>query len=175
MNNLTLACFLALLIAGCQYKQNQTKPNVIIIMTDDQGYGDLSCYGNPIIRTPNLDDLNSEALSFTDFHVNPFCAPTRAALMTGRYSQRVCVWDTQASNNLLQKDHKITIGSPSETTTLLTAIDDAVLPGPQGDGTESIGGSPAIAGTKIDVRKARLQNNFFKKLINLNLSLTTET
>ena len=60
-------------------------PNVIIIMTDDQGYGDLSCHGNPILKTPNLDLLHSESVRFTDFHVSPFCTPTRAALMTGNH------------------------------------------------------------------------------------------
>ncbi len=62
-----------------------TKPNIIIVLTDDQGYGDLSCHGNPILRTPNLDRLHNEGRRFTDFHVSPTCAPTRCALMTGRH------------------------------------------------------------------------------------------
>ena len=53
------------------------KPNVII-MTDDHRYGDLSCHGNPILKTPNLDQLHSESVRFTDFHVSPFCTPTRS-------------------------------------------------------------------------------------------------
>lgn len=60
-------------------------PNIILIMTDDQGYGDLSCHGNPIIRTPHLDRLHDESVRFTNFHVSPTCAPTRSALMTGRH------------------------------------------------------------------------------------------
>jgi len=60
-------------------------PNIILIMTDDQGYGDLACHGNPIIQTPHLDKLHSESVRFTDFHVSPTCAPTRSALMTGRH------------------------------------------------------------------------------------------
>ena len=60
------------------------KPNVILIMTDDQGYGDLGCHGNPVLKTPNLDRMHGESVRFTDFHVSPFCTPTRAALMTGR-------------------------------------------------------------------------------------------
>ena len=59
------------------------RPNVILIMTDDQGYGDLSCHDNPYIKTINLDKLHAQAVRFTDFHVDPTCAPTRAALMTG--------------------------------------------------------------------------------------------
>lgn len=60
-------------------------PNIIIIMTDDQGYGDLACHGNPIIQTPHLDRLAAESVRFTDFHVSPTCSPTRSALMTGRH------------------------------------------------------------------------------------------
>ena len=56
------------------------KPNVIFILTDDQGYGDLACHGNPIIKTPNLDRLHGESIRFTDFHVSPTCSPTRALL-----------------------------------------------------------------------------------------------
>jgi arylsulfatase len=61
------------------------RPNIIFLLTDDQGYGDISAHGNPILKTPNLDRLRSEAIRFTDFHVSPTCAPTRSALMTGRH------------------------------------------------------------------------------------------
>jgi arylsulfatase len=61
------------------------RPNIIFVLTDDQGYGDLSCHGNPILRTPNLDRLHDEGVRFTDFHVSPTCSPTRAALLTGRH------------------------------------------------------------------------------------------
>jgi arylsulfatase A-like enzyme len=60
-------------------------PNIIIIMPDDIGYGDFSCHSNPIIHTPAIDALSRESVRFTDFHVSPTCAPTRAALMTGRH------------------------------------------------------------------------------------------
>jgi arylsulfatase A-like enzyme len=59
-------------------------PNVVLILTDDQGYGDLSCHGNPVLKTPALDRLAEESIRFTDFHVAPMCTPTRAELMTGR-------------------------------------------------------------------------------------------
>ena len=62
-----------------------SQPNVILVMTDDQGYGDLACHGNPIIQTPNIDAFHRQAVRFTDFHVSPTCAPTRSALMTGRH------------------------------------------------------------------------------------------
>ena len=78
------------------------KPNVILIMTDDQGYGDLGCHGNPIINTPNIDILHSESVRFTDFHVDPTCSPTRGSLMTGKYSHRAKVWHTIAGGNFLR-------------------------------------------------------------------------
>ncbi len=62
-----------------------SRPNIILVMTDDQGYGDLACHGNPLIHTPNLDRLHAESVRFTDFQVSPTCAPTRCSLMTGRH------------------------------------------------------------------------------------------
>src|SRR5262245_23167214 len=61
------------------------RPNIIFILTDDQGYGDLSCHGNPVLKTPHLDRLHDEGVRFTDFHVSPTCSPTRSALHTGRH------------------------------------------------------------------------------------------
>jgi arylsulfatase len=58
-------------------------PNVIVLLTDDQGYGDLSCHGNPVLKTPNLDKLHRESVRLTDFHVAPMCTPTRGQLLTG--------------------------------------------------------------------------------------------
>lgn len=69
-------------------------PNVIVILTDDQGYGDFSCFGNPILKTPNMDRLHAESTSLSRFYVYPVCAPTRASLMTGRYCYRTGVVDT---------------------------------------------------------------------------------
>ncbi len=64
------------------------RPNIILVMTDDQGYGDLACHGNPFIKTPHIDRFHAEAVRFTDFHVSPTCSPTRSALMTGRHEFR---------------------------------------------------------------------------------------
>jgi arylsulfatase A-like enzyme len=61
------------------------RPNIVFILSDDQGYGDLSCHGNPVLKTPNLDRLHDEGVRFTDFHVSPTCAPTRSALMSGKH------------------------------------------------------------------------------------------
>lgn len=62
-----------------------SRPNIILVMTDDQGMGDFSCLGNPVLRTPNLDRFYGLSTRFTDFHVSPTCAPTRAALLSGRH------------------------------------------------------------------------------------------
>jgi len=59
------------------------KPNVIVILVDDAGYGDYSCHGNPVAKTPNVDKLHGESVRFSDFHVTPFCTPTRSQLLTG--------------------------------------------------------------------------------------------
>jgi arylsulfatase A-like enzyme len=68
------------------------RPNIVFIMTDDVGYGDLSSYGAPDIRTPVLDQLARDGVRFTDFYSNgPTCSPTRAGLMTGRYQQRYAI------------------------------------------------------------------------------------
>ncbi|CAN5576204.1 arylsulfatase [soil metagenome] len=79
--------FIAILMSGSLSAADLAgkKPNIILIMTDDQGYGDLACLGNPHIKTPNLDRLHKESVRFTDFHVSPTCAPTRSALLTGRH------------------------------------------------------------------------------------------
>jgi len=80
------------------------KPNIVFVLTDDQGYGDLGCHGNPILKTPALDAFHGEALRFTDFHVGPTCAPTRAGLMTGHYANSTGVWHTIGGRSLLRKN-----------------------------------------------------------------------
>lgn len=82
------------------------RPNVIIVMTDDQGYGDLSVHGNPILQTPNLDQLASESVRFSDFHVSPFCTPTRAALMTGNYPGYTGAFRTSSGRTMMHHDEK---------------------------------------------------------------------
>jgi len=88
------------------------KPNVIIVLTDDQGYGDLSCTGNPLLKTPNMDRLAREGVNFTNFHVDSYCTPTRSALMTGRYCHRVGGWGTVNGRNML-RDEEVTMADVS--------------------------------------------------------------
>jgi arylsulfatase A-like enzyme len=80
-----LTCLLALIHGGVAQSLSGRQPNIIFILTDDQGYGDLSCHGNPVLKTPNLDRLHKEGVRFTDFHVSPTCAPARSALMSGKH------------------------------------------------------------------------------------------
>jgi arylsulfatase len=70
------------------------RPNIVLVITDDQGFGELGCHGNPIIKTPNLDRLHAESVRLTDFHVSPTCSPTRCSLMTGRHEFRSGVTHT---------------------------------------------------------------------------------
>ena len=75
-------------VAASSQAQTTRPPNIVLVMTDDQGYGDLAVLGNKVVKTPNLDRLHAESLRFTDFHVSPTCAPTRSALLTGKHEFR---------------------------------------------------------------------------------------
>lgn len=83
--------------------QAAEKPNVVIVITDDQGFGDIGFTGNVAVKTPNIDRFVTEGTLLNDFHVDPTCAPTRSALMTGRYSDRVGVWHTVQGRNMLRR------------------------------------------------------------------------
>ncbi len=74
-----------LLLIGCNQKEAPIKPNILLILTDDQGWGDLSFHWNELVETPNIDALANESVVFDRFYVSPVCAPTRASLLTGRY------------------------------------------------------------------------------------------
>ncbi|MBX9791487.1 MAG: arylsulfatase [Pirellulales bacterium] len=80
------------------------RPNVVLIITDDQGWGDLGCHGNERIRTPHLDRLATDGLEMTRFYVSPVCAPTRASLLTGRYNYRTGVVDTYRGRAMMHAD-----------------------------------------------------------------------
>jgi len=93
----------ASVLASCG-SQTTRRPNIVLVMTDDQGYGDVGAHGNPVIQTPSLDRLHGESVRLTNFHVDPLCAPTRSALMTGRYSVRTGAWATVMGRSLLRRD-----------------------------------------------------------------------
>ena len=90
----------AFLLFSCS-KTVEKKPNVILIMVDDQGYGDVGSLGNEFIKTPNIDELHKVSANFTDYHVSPTCAPTRAAILTGHHNNRTGVWHTVNGRSLI--------------------------------------------------------------------------
>ena len=94
---------LLILFISCT-KQVEQKPNIILIITDDQGYGDIGYNGNPHIKTPNLDLLATNSMRFNNFYVSPVCAPTRSSLLTGRYSLRTGVTDTYNGGAMMSND-----------------------------------------------------------------------
>ena len=85
---LAVTLAVALAAASCA-RAADARPNVVFVMTDDAGYGDFGCYGATDIRTPHVDRLAREGVRLTDFYAMPQCSPTRAALISGRYQQRV--------------------------------------------------------------------------------------
>lgn len=103
------------------FAQAATKtPNIVIILADDLGYGDLSCYGHPTIRTPNLDRMAAEGLRFTDFYVaGCVCTPSRAALLTGRLPIRNGMAGSEKRRVIYSKD---TSGLPLEEITIARAL-----------------------------------------------------
>ncbi len=108
-NALVPALATILALVNCQAhaaaeETGRTRPNVILILTDDQGYGEVAAHGNPVIKTPHMDRLYAAGVRLTDFHVDPTCSPTRSALLTGRYSTRTGVWHTINGRSMLNPD-----------------------------------------------------------------------
>lgn len=98
-----LISFFSILIAfqASAIHAQASKPNVILIITDDQGYGDIAAHGHPFVKTPNLDQLHKSSVRLTNFHVMPLCAPTRAMLMTGKNPLESGVWATVLGRSIL--------------------------------------------------------------------------
>lgn len=103
MRRFTLSVLLALILSGSVVA---APPNVLLVITDDQGYGDLGVHGNPQIRTPNLDAFAKQSVHLKNFYVSPVCAPTRASLLTGQYHYRTGVTDTYLGRALMRPDVK---------------------------------------------------------------------
>lgn len=102
MKKITFILWLPVLFLSCNSKNeiSDLRPNIVLIMADDLGYGDISCYGNTTVKTPNIDLLAAEGVKFMDFHSNgAVCSPTRAALMTGKYQQRTGVGGVITAKN----------------------------------------------------------------------------
>lgn len=82
----------------------ENKPNIVLIITDDQGFGDLGCHGNPRLKTPAIDKLAAQSVELTRFHVCPVCSPTRSSLLTGRYNYRTGIVDTFWGRSMMYPD-----------------------------------------------------------------------
>ena len=105
-----LSVLVPLLIVACgQSVAVAAPPNVVIVITDDQGYGDLSCHGNPVLKTPEIDKLYADAVRLKDYHVSPTCSPTRSAFLTGHWTNRTGVWHTIMGRSML-RENEVTMG-----------------------------------------------------------------
>jgi len=102
-----IALFLLTLLAAGLVPAAQ--PNIVFVITDDQGYGDLACHGNPVIKTPHIDHLASESSGLTNYHVAPTCSPSRSAILTGHWTDRTGVWHTVNGRSML-RENEVTLG-----------------------------------------------------------------
>src|SRR5438552_18237116 len=101
--------------------QAAQQPNIIVILADDQGWGDLSVHGNPNLSTPNIDSLARDGARFEQFYVCPVCSPTRAEFLTGRYHPRGGVWSVSTGGERLNLDER-TIGNVFQAAGYATAV-----------------------------------------------------
>jgi arylsulfatase A-like enzyme len=104
---LVCVSFIALIASGTTLADSAkapARPNVLLILTDDQGYGDLGIHGNPRIRTPNIDRFAGQSVELEHFHVCPVCSPTRSSILTGRYNYRTGIVDTYQGRSLMRPD-----------------------------------------------------------------------
>lgn len=96
-------------VASSESVEREAQPNIVFVISDDQGYGDLGCTGNPIVQTPHIDRLAAESSQLDDYHVAPTCSPTRAALLTGHWTDRTGVWHTVNGRSML-RENEVTLG-----------------------------------------------------------------
>ena len=106
---LILSIFVIAILIGCRSEESsgvsgEKRPNVILIMTDDQGYGDLGFTGNSHIHTPHIDRFAANSTHFSSFYADPVCAPTRSALMTGKFYLRTGIYDTFNGGAIMDPD-----------------------------------------------------------------------
>ncbi len=157
------------------------RPNIILVMTDDQGKGDLSCLGNLDMKTPNLDRLYKQSTRFTDFHVSPTCAPTRSAIMSGRHEFRNGVTHTIKERERMALS-TVTIAEVLQKAGYKTGIfgkwhlgdEDAYQPHSRGFGEVFIHGAGGIGqayeGSCADAPPNQ-QNRYFDPIIRHNRTL----
>lgn len=113
--------FIYTLLALACSNLHADKPNVLLILTDDQGYGDLSIHGNPHIKTPHLDELGRQSVRFDRFFVNSVCAPSRASILTGRYALRTGVFSVTRNGETI-KPSEVTLGEAFKSANYATSF-----------------------------------------------------
>ncbi|MGE4488852.1 MAG: sulfatase-like hydrolase/transferase, partial [Kiritimatiellales bacterium] len=101
--------------------EENVRPNILMIISDDQGYGDFSCFGNPILKTPSLDRLKEESVYVKTLITSPLCSPTRASVLTGRFFYRTGVWDTFQGRQAMSSD-EITLAEMLQSAGYRTAL-----------------------------------------------------
>ncbi len=104
MKKLIVWCLLAVGTAAAAQEAKTPRPNVVLVLIDNQGYHELSRNGHQIVKTPQMDNLSQVAVNFTNFHAPPFCSPSRAALLTGRYALRAGIYNTIGGVSILHKN-----------------------------------------------------------------------
>ena len=147
-------CTLCLALSAPTLPANEDaarKPNLVIIMADDLGYGELGCYGNQAYKTPHLDALARAGLRFTDYHSNgAVCSPTRAALLTGRYQQRAGVGGVIFAGFNQNRNHGLHQGETTFAELLAAASANGTLATTKSS-TPSITASPGSAATSAAI------------------------
>lgn len=167
-------CLIVLFLVSCVEGKPLagSRPNIIFVLADDQGMGDLSCMGNPILKTPHLDRFHAQSTRFTDFQVSPTCAPTRSALMSGRRPFEVGV-----SHTILQRERMaldvVTLPQTLKTVGYSTALfgkwhlGDEAEYRPQNRGFDEVlmHGSGGIGQYQFGDFKANMTNRYFDNVL----------
>ncbi len=149
-----------------------SKPNIILVMTDDQGMGDLSCMGNEVVRTPHIDRFHDKAVRFTDFQVSPTCAPTRAALMSGRVPFKNGVTHTIFQRERMALD-TYTFPQALQSAGYATGLfgkwhlgdEEAYLPGSRGFDEVLMHGAGGIGQTRYGDFPPNIENLYFDNVL----------
>lgn len=149
-----------------------SRPNIVLLVTDDQGFGDVSANGNPVLKTPNLDRLHDEGVRFNDFQVSPTCAPTRSAIMTGRHEFKNGVTHTILERERLTLD-ATTLAQILHSAGYTTGVfgkwhlgdEDAYQPGRRGFDESFIHGAGGIGQTYPGSGGDAPSNSYFDPII----------
>ncbi|EMI57464.1 arylsulfatase [Rhodopirellula sallentina] len=175
MRQLLTTILLALSFLSCHGVASAlegSRPNIVLVMTDDQGMGDLSCMGNQVVRTPNVDHFREYAVRFTDFQVSPTCAPTRSAIMSGR-----APFKNGVTHTILQRERMsletFTVAEALKTAGYRTGIfgkwhlgdEDDYLPGNRGFDEVLIHGAGGIGQVSLGDFPPNKQNVYFDNVL----------